>query len=106
MIRSHILRHTPIGMDMEEVIEIIENNARWGSSVINRESGFRHPTPKASPWDYSERVGTLIVGEQSIQTRPARYNVILWHERNVRLFWGFDEYGKLIEVFVISSFSP
>jgi len=106
MIRNHILRHTPLGMNIEEVIEIINNNDRWGTPSINRNSGFRHTNPSGSRWDYDGRVGPLIIGEQSIQARPARYNVILWHERNARIFWGFDEDGNLIEVYVCSTYSP
>jgi len=96
MVRNHILRHTPIGMCIEEVIEVIENNERWGTPTINRSSGFIHPSGSLS-----ERIG-----EQSIQTRPEAYNVILWHERRLRIFWGFDEDGKLIEVYVRSTFAP
>jgi len=106
MIRNHVLRHTPIGMNIDEVFGVINNNASWGSPMINRYSGCAHPNPAGSPWNYGSRVGRLIFGEQSIQSRPERYNVILWHERNVRIFWGFDGDGKLIEVYVRSTFSP
>ena len=102
MIRNHILRHTPIGMCIEDVIEVIKSNESWGNPSVNRRSGFWHPRP----WAYGARLGELIIGEQSIQTRPDAYNVILFHIRVTRIFWGFDENGKLIEVFVSSSFSP
>ena len=109
MIMNHILRHTPIGMEMEEVIRIIENNERLGSPIINRDGGFSHPNPRASPWDYSERVGALIIGSKSVQTRHA-YDVSLlvfgFLTRNARVLWGFDENGKLIDVYVESFFSP
>jgi len=102
MIRNHILRQTPVGTCIEEVIEVIESNERWGIPTVNRRSGFIHP----SPWDYDARFGELIVGTQSVQTRPEIYNVILFHERRTRIFWGFDENGKLIEVYVSSVFAP
>jgi len=86
-------------MDMEEVIAVIENNTRWGSPGINRESGFSHPNPQASPWDYGERTGALIVGVKSIQTNH-RYSIPLFLDRSVRIWWGFDENGKLIDVYV------
>jgi len=101
MIRNHILRQTPIGSDIEEVIEIIENNERWGSPSVNRNFGFRHTNPSGSSWDYDGRVGPLIIGEQSIQTNH-RYSIPLFPDRSVRIWWGFDENGKLIEVYVQS----
>jgi len=101
MIRCHILRHTPIGMDMEEVIEIIENNARWGSSMINRESGFRNPSLSVEGSDGRPTAAT--VGVKSIQTNH-RYSIPLFLDRSVRIWWGFNENGKLIDVYVVSWF--
>jgi len=105
MIRNHILRHTPIGMCIEDVIEVIENNERWGAPTVNRRSGFRHPR-RIVPEGPGGALTAATIGEQSIQTRPEAYNVILYHIRVTRIFWGFDENGQLIEVFVSSSFSP
>jgi hypothetical protein len=39
----YALRHTPIGMCMEEVTSVIEGNEMWGSPVGNRGNGFLHP---------------------------------------------------------------
>ena len=101
MIRNHILRHTPIGMCKEEVVRVIENNERWGTPEINTWSGFLHPAlfvdgPDGSPTP-------AIIGDTSVQARPEWYNVPIF-ERHVRIFWGFDENGKLIEVYVYSGF--
>ena len=108
MINNHILRHTPIGMDMEEVIEIIENRRRWGNPEIRRDVGFIHPNPAGSRWNYDGRVAPLFVGEQSIRIRHS-YDISVWmfgfYTRNVRILWGFDENGNLIEVYVQSTFS-
>jgi len=103
LIRLHILRHIPIGTCIEEAVEVIENNERWGAPVINRYSGFWHPTLFVDGPDGS-RI-TAIIGEQSVQAWPEIYNVPLFHERRVRIFWGFDEEGKLMEVFVNSIFA-
>jgi len=103
LIRLHILRHTPIGTRIEEAIEVIENNERWGTPGINRTSGFSHPSlfvpegPGGSPT-------AAIVGDQSIQTWPDRYNTLLIFERHLRISWGFDENGKLIDIYVRSGF--
>jgi hypothetical protein len=86
-------------MDMEEVIEII--NDRWGTPVINRAFGFRHPNPSRSPLDYDMRVGPLIVGEQSVRLTHI-HSIPLFLDRTVRISWGFDENGKLLDVYVES----
>jgi len=104
LIRLHVLWRTPIGMDMEDVIEIIENRRRWGDPVINRSNGFMHPTHFVEGPD--GRPSAAFVGDKSIQTRIGIYHMMPFHERNVRIFWGFDEDGKLIEVYVRSTFSP
>jgi len=92
---------------MEDVIEVIENNEQWGTPIVNRNNGFLHPNGIVpGGWPVSEVTGVSIVGVQSVQTRPAIYNVILFHERALRIFWGFDENGELIKVHVHSSFAP
>jgi len=93
-------------MDMEEVIKIIENNERWGDPEIRKDVGFIHPDPAGSAgsrWDYGGRVGPLFVGEQSIRIRH-RYSIPLFLDRIVRILWGFDENGNLIEVYIHSNF--
>jgi hypothetical protein len=101
LIRHHVLWHTPIGACIEETIEFLENNVRWGSPVINRSDGFLHPVrsvvgPDGRPFPAS-------IGEQSVQNRY-RHSVPLFLDRTVRILWGFDENGKLIEVYVESWF--
>jgi len=106
MIRSHILRHTPIGMCIEEAIEIIESRSRWGDPEIRRDVGFIHPNPGGSAgsrWDYDGRIGPLFVGEQSIRIFHRYSSPLFPLDRVVRILWGFDENGKLIEVYVSSS---
>ena len=89
---------------MEEAIAVVENNERWGTPVINNYSGFWHPTLFVDGPDGS-RI-TAIIGEKQIQSRPDWYNTLLIFERHLRIFWGFDENGKLIEVYVRSGFTP
>ena len=101
MIRNYILRHTPIGMWIDEVMEVIECHQTWGVPSVNRNSGFiiqGSGVPSLPLFS--------VVGYKSIQTRPERYSVPLFHERGIRIFWGFDDDGKLIEVFVNSIFQP
>jgi len=102
MIRNHILRHTPIGMCMEEAIEVIESRRRWGDPVINPDDGFSHPSRFVYRPD--GRITAATVGEQSVQIRHVFSRPLLL-ARNVRILWGFDESGKLIEVYVHSSYA-
>ena len=109
MIRNHVLRQTPIGTCIEEVIEIVENNERWGESRVNRESGFSYFGPDFRDWPVCELTGARIVGNQSIRTSE-RYRIRTLsfvslgqlNYRQIRIYWGFDEDGKLIEVYVDS----
>ena len=102
MIRLHILRQTPIGTCIEEAYEIIKNNERWGTPEIDRDMGFIH----RNPMNYGLGSGEVIIGEMRIQSRPEKYNVPLFHERGIQIFWGFDENGRLIEVHVHTAILP
>lgn len=99
---NYILRLTPIGTDMDEVIRIIENHRNWNIARINREQGFAHPRQGG----LSIEQGRTIVGEKSIRVDMRRYIPFVFFpfmETNVSMFWAFDEDGKLIEVYVWKS---
>ena len=109
MANNYILRLTPIGMCMEEVIDTLEGHRNWNIR-INYERGFTHPQPpidRPNPeqWLY-------IVGDKSITAivglgywpAPIPVPILPWLFRtSVSIFWGFDEDGKLIEVFLRQS---
>ena len=46
MATNYVLRLTPIGMDMEEVISILENHINWRIRWISYERGFSRPHGK------------------------------------------------------------
>jgi len=93
-------------MCVEEAIEVIGSNGQWGDPVINRSSGFFHPAGIVpGGWPVSEVTGVSIIGDQSVQA-CYRYNIPLFLDRIVRIFWGFDENGELIDVYVESLFTP
>ena len=108
--KESFLRITPIGTCIEEVITIVRNNERWRNVSISRESGFPHPRGIVLGWPLSELRAVSIVGSKSIRTRVevnAPWILRLWllSERNLHIYWGFDEDGKLIEVYVSSTYS-
>ena len=116
---NYVLGLTPIGTHIDDVISIVENHRDWTIERIDRERGFSHPRPHLIPgwpndmvlppgWILSEsRTRSVIVGEQSIRVQAGRHWPFnaplpfgLLMETIVSVFWGFDEDGKLIEVYV------
>jgi len=90
LIRADMLRRTPIGTSMEEVVGIVEKNVeRKGWNVYYNgvnDRGYVHP-------DTSEVIGT-----QSIDVYLGSYREF-W-EVGVSAYWAFDDDGKLIDVYV------
>jgi len=107
MITNYVLRRTPIGMDMEEVIILLENHRNWDIRWINYERGFPHPRPHTLVPRPDER--PFIVGDKSIRVDAGRFwpadtpIIGFFMETIVSIFWGFDEDGRLIEVYVWKS---
>jgi len=107
MAKNYILRLTPIGMDMEEVIRVLDGYRNWHINSPNFERGFSHPL----------HAGGSIIGEKSITAwghpsgsgywpAPISVPIYGWFFRtSVSISWGFDEDGKLIDVFVRQSHS-
>jgi len=105
--RNYILRLTPIGMDMDDVIEILDGYRDWHINTPNYERGFSHPLHSSGN----------IVGVKSITAwghpsgggfwpAPIPIPIYGWFFRTVvSISWGFDEDGKLIDVFVRQSHS-
>ena len=93
MIRSHILRITPLGASIEDVIDIVESREDWYVRHISFERGFQLEAP-----------GFPVIGEMSVRVHLGTYRT--WHkwfplmEWDVDIFWGFDMNGRLIEVHI------
>jgi len=87
-IKANILKLTPIGMDMEDVIKVVEKKRSWRIH-IDYEYGFS-----------KQESGTRrkIIGEKSISAFIGEYRNIF--DTSVTVFWGFDENPKLIDVWV------
>lgn len=97
-IRANLLRHTPIGTDMDDAIKFIKNNKNWEIDHISNESGYtlRWGRPEEpSPDDIA--LGRTI-GKQSIRITIGEYKIIFI--TSVVVFWGFDENSKLIDLHV------
>jgi len=100
-IENYVLRLTPLGTSMEDIVEIISNIDKWEIRFIDYENGFwkqGRPIPDY-PKDERERI---IIGEKSIKavgSYRAFYSFFLL-ESVANIYWGFDADGKLIEVYV------
>jgi hypothetical protein len=86
---AYILRQTPPGTHMAEVVEFIEQQG-WEIRYVSHNHGFNQPGTGRS------------VGEQSIRANAGNHrflsNLVL--TRNVTILYGFDENGKLTDVYV------
>jgi len=96
-IRDDMLKLTPIGTNMEDVIAIIESNEKWKINYISESGGYL--LIHGLPYQHfiNSTTGTMI-GEKSIKASLGHYN-ILFHVY-VTVYFGFDENSKLIDIAV------
>ena len=94
--RNYILRNTPLGTHIYDVIDVLNNSNSFENINIYFESGFN-----ANIWEIRDGVP---VGDMSIRVRFDRYRA--WYkwfplmEWGVSAFWIFDNEGYLIEVHI------
>lgn len=87
-IRKRLLAEVPLGSQMSLVEQQIERH-RWEVSYISQDAGFLDQRTKP----YSEK------GSKSIRASLGDYQGFPFMV-NVTVFWGFDESGALIDVWV------
>lgn len=96
VIRERILKATPTGTSMEEVIDIIDSQEAWELLWIDSDKGF------SAQWTHLNytvhRDGRYIVGEKSIKVFLGEYFSLRTFCTPVSVFWGFDEKGILVDV--------
>jgi len=103
VLRWQILRSTPIGTGMDDVIEFVEREYGWGSPGVSFDYGFaqispgsRRPPPAHLGFPDHPRVGVMSVSSYMGSYR----NWFMFFVTSVTVFWGFDEDGKLIDVYI------
>jgi hypothetical protein len=94
-IRSNMLKLTPIGTSMEDVINVIENNKNW-KIRYTFDNGYSMLGGRPSGPYYGDD-GT-IVGVKSIDAHIGEYRTIF--ATDVLIFYAFDENLKLINIAV------
>jgi hypothetical protein len=94
-IKNDVLKLTPIGMNMEDVINVIIKKEEWKNYNINNQFGYVKDEVKNN----SEKI---FVGEKSITVFWGKYNTVFIFPMatHVTIFWGFDEDLKLIDVYI------
>ena len=92
-IREDMLKLTPIGTSMDDVLEVITNNQKWKIRYIREWVGFRMTggRPSEGVPDSNNNVGV-----KSIRVYLGQYGIIF--ATGVSVFYGFDEDSKLIEI--------
>ena len=99
ILRSQILRVTPLGICIGDVIETINEREGW-ETPIHRDFGFN----SLSPWSETEFIHHPRVGEQFMLVPLGEYRTwFFWPpfaEVSVSIVWIFDSDGVLIEVYV------
>lgn len=103
-IRENILRLTPIGTNMEDVITIIQGDKKFGNVNISNEWGVVYDKRLGRPTHYANFSEELadnfeIIGEKCINVSVGHYSS-LFAEIFVRAWWAFDENGELIDVII------
>jgi hypothetical protein len=88
VIRKWLLREDPLGSSMEEVIETIERHG-WTNVDIDRTKGFKDERTRPA-----KRTGA-----KSIQAYLGEYRSV-FYIMTVEVAWGFDEEGRLVDVWV------
>ena len=89
VIKSDILTSVPYGSDISEILIFLKNN-EYEIVALNEKSGFSDRRTKPSK----------IIGDMFIRARFGEYRSGLLSIVSVAVFFGFDESGKLIDIWV------
>ena len=85
-IKDNILKITPLGTSMEDVLKVIETNKKWKIDWIRDKY----------PSNFTNLNADTIIGNKSAKAYIGHYyNPFL---TDVEIYWGFDEEDKLIEI--------
>lgn len=108
-IRESVLGITPIGMNMDDVMAILENKGKWDNLTEYDKWGVLYDERLGRPTHYANYIEEFsehfdIIGEKSISIHMGHYPVFL-AEMYVRAWWAFDENSQLIDVIIEKSAS-
>ena len=95
-IRRNLLRITPIGSSMEDVIRIAYENDDWTIRRVSEDYGVFFWPNSSRPSSCIPGENCTIVGDQSIQIYLGHTTFGVY----VSAFYSFDENGVLIDIFI------
>jgi hypothetical protein len=91
-----MLKLTPIGMSMEDVVSVIEGNEKWKIQYeFDRGYFFMHGRPSRR----APKSGDPVIGVKSMEVHIGEYRTLFITD--VSVFYGFDENLKLIDIAVL-----
>lgn len=94
-IRKYVLRITPIGTDMEDVLRTIDKR-NWERINVSYERGF----PADVYRSFQPRQENDVIGEKHIMAMIGEDKVFIFFDAHVEAAWCFDENSKLIDVLI------
>lgn len=100
IIRRKLLKETPIGINMDNVIETLKSNENYEIMFISYENGFG--MSKSEPIDAAVSYGQEEIGKKSIKVHLGEYRVIFCVD--VIAYYGFDEQNELIAIEVTKEY--
>ncbi|MCL2576486.1 MAG: hypothetical protein FWE27_00340 [Defluviitaleaceae bacterium] len=100
MVRNYILRITPLGTNIDDVIELINSREDWSGANV-RDFGL---DPKAPTAPYGAFHNRPRIGEKTVITNVGSYHslraIFFLMRVGVVVSWAFDADDNLIEVHV------
>jgi len=100
-IRANILRLTPIGMSMEDVISVVESRSDWEIRIIMDGGYVIHNDVPRGPHQGGNMISGTQVGVTFMEVHIGSYNFLVFIlEERVSIFFGFDEDSNLLDIAV------
>ena len=103
-IMNDVIKLTPMGTHIDDVAEIVKNKKiikgaeEYKPPTINYEEGYIDPDQRTVPgWPTLPDGRTSIVGHKSVRVYYNTNTLNLYFG----VFWGFDEEGKLVDIYVL-----
>ena len=101
-IKADMLRITPVGTSIEDVIAIIENNDNWQiEHTWDRGYSLKYGYPTGSHQDFIKHDDASIVGVKGMEVYIGSYNFLFFIlEERVSIYYGFAEDSTLVDLAV------
>lgn len=93
-IKDMLLEFTPVGTDMDSVIETLENKKNYEIEYVSYKHGYG--MDNSGPSDAAVSFGQKEIGKKSIRVYLGEYRVIFCVD--VIAFYGFNEENELVDI--------